>query len=407
VKAYKFRLYPTSKQRDRLAAMLRDHCELYNAALEHRREAYRRAKVTVRGVQQMAELTAIRVERPDQAVWSFTSQQQTIRRLDKAFAAFFRRVKAGETPGYPRFRSARRFDSVDFRHNDGIRYTTDGYSAGHAGLRIQGIGTVKVRQHRTLPDGVKLGQVSVKREGSGPHAHWYVVLPVETEGRPMPTTGREVGVDLGIAYLLTASEYVPDLTDEDGHAPNPRPSQQAADRLARVRRAFARRTPGSHRHHKTRDLIAALHGKVRRQRLDTAHKAALALVRHADVIVIEDLQATNMVRRPAPRPNGDGTFAPNGASAKSGLNKAILDAGWGVLTNAILSKAEEAGRKVVFVNPRNTSRRCAQCGHTAKENRVTQSVFRCLACGHVANADRNAALNILRAGTAHRDAQAA
>lgn len=96
IRQYKFRLYPTSKQRDRLTAMLRDHCELYNAALEHRREAYRRAKVTVRCTQQQAELTAIRIERPDQAVWSFTSQQHTLRRLDKAFRAFFRRVKAGE-----------------------------------------------------------------------------------------------------------------------------------------------------------------------------------------------------------------------------------------------------------------------------------------------------------------------
>lgn len=404
LKAYKYRLYPTSKQADRLTAMLRDHCELYNAALEHRREAYRRAGVTVRGTQQMAELTAIRAERPDHGVWSFTSQQQTLRRLDKAFAAFFRRVKAGDAPGYPRFRSARRFDSVDFRHGDGVKYSTDGYGTGHAGLRVQGVGTVKVRQHRPLPDGTKLGQISVKREGSGRRARWYVVLPIDADASPLPATGRTVGVDLGVAHLLTATEQVPNLTNHDGHAHNPRHGRTTADRLAVAQRALARCKRGSHRRNKARDRVADLNGKVRRQRLDTARKAALALVRHADVIVLEKLQSTNMVRRPAPRPNGDGTYAPNGAAAKAGLNKSIHDAGWGVLVNCLLAKAEEAGREIVLVNPANTSRRCAQCGHTAAENRVSQAEFRCRACGHAANADQNAALNILRAGTAHREA---
>ncbi|GAA0719635.1 RNA-guided endonuclease TnpB family protein [Dactylosporangium roseum] len=404
IRNYVFRLYPTSPQRDRLTAMLHDHCELYNAALEHRREAYRRAGASIRAVEQMAELTDMRAARPDQAVWSFTSQQQTIRRLDKAFKAFFRRIKAGEKPGYPRFRSAHRFDSVDFRHGDGIKFDATKSSPGHATLRVQGVGVIKVRMHRNLPDGAKLGQVTVKREGAGPRARWYVALPVEVDTAPLPETGRTVGVDLGVAHLLTASEPIPDLTDHDGHAPNPRHARTATEKLATAQRALSRCQRGSNRRRKARDRVAALHGKVRRQRVDGARKAALALVRHADVIVLENLQTANMTKRPKPVPNGDGTFAPNGAAAKSGLNKSILDAGWGVLVNAILVKAEEAGREVVFVNPANTSRRCARCGHTAAGNRVAQAKFECLACGHVDHADRNAALNILRAGTAHRDA---
>lgn len=406
IKAYKFRLYPTSPQRDRLTAMLRDHCELYNAALEERRTAWGRAGVSVSYFDQTAQLTDMRSARQDQAAWSYTSQQRTLRRLDKAFKAFFRRVKAGETPGYPRFRPSDRFDSVDFRQGDGIKF--DGAHPSHrrAAVRVQGVGTIKVRMHRPLPDGVKVGQISIKREGSGPRAHWYIVALAEVEALPLPATGRAIGVDLGVAYLFTASEQVPGLTDHVGHVENHRHARTAERELASAQRKLARCKRGSSRRRKIRDRVAALHGKARRQRIDGARKAALALARHADVIVLEKLQTPNMVRRPKPVPNGDGTYAPNGAARKSGLNRSIHDAGWGVLTRAILAKAEEAGREVVFVNPANTSRRCARCGHTAAGNRVTQAKFECLACGHTDHADRNAALNILRAGTAHREAAA-
>jgi putative transposase len=403
---YVFRLYPTSPQRDRLTAMLRDHCELYNAALQERRDAYRKSGVTIRVAQQMAQLTEIREARPDQGVWSFTSQQQTLRRLDKAFRAFFRRVKTGQTPGYPRFRSVHRFDSVDFRHGDGIKFDTTKSTPGHATLKVQGVGAIKVRMHRPLPAGAKLGQVTVKREGSGPRTRWHVAIPVESDVEPLVPTGRNVGVDLGIVNLLTVSEPVPGLTCEAGHASNPRHGRVAAERLASAQRALARCKRGSNRRRKARDRVVRLHGIVRRQRLDTARKAALALVQYADVIVLEDLRLTNMVRRPKPVLNCDGTYATNGAASKAGLNKSISDAGWGVLINAILVKAEGAGREVVLIDPANTSRRCARCGHTAAANRVTQAKFECVSCGHVDHADSNAAKNILRAGTARRPASA-
>jgi putative transposase len=137
---------------------------------------------------------------------------------------------------------------------------------------------------------------------------------------------------------------------------------------------------------------------VRRSRLDYAHKTALKLVRDHDVIVHEALKIANMVRRPKPRLAGDGTYAPNGAAAKTGLNRSIHDAGWGVFLTILAAKAESAGRVVIAVDPRNTSRTCSRCGHCAKGNRVTQAGFRCLACGHEAHADVNAAINILRSG---------
>ncbi len=150
-----------------------------------------------------------------------------------------------------------------------------------------------------------------------------------------------------------------------------------------------------------------MHGSVARQRLDHAHKIALELVRAYDVIVHEDLNITNMTARPEPRPNDDDGYSSNGAAAKSGLNKSILDAGWGIFLRVLSAKAESAGRTVVAVDPRYTSQRCARCGHVATGNRVIQAEFRCLACGHQAHADVNAARNILRAGLALQEAEKA
>jgi putative transposase len=146
--------------------------------------------------------------------------------------------------------------------------------------------------------------------------------------------------------------------------------------------------------------VLALHAKVRRQRQDGAHRTALALVRAYDVIVHEDLRIANMTR------SASGTLDTPGRNVtqKSGLNRSILDAGWGVFLTILAHKAESAGRELIAVNPAHTSRTCARCGHRAKENRVSQAEFRCTACEHQAHADVNAAINVLRAGLALRQA---
>ncbi len=238
--------------------------------------------------------------------------------------------------------------------------------------------------------------ISVKREGH----RWYVIVscddvPAET----LPATGAVAGIDMGVASFLT--------TSDGAHVGSPRHLAASADRLAAAQQALARRKRGSKRRRKTVARVAALHAKVRRRRLDGDHKAATALVRDYDVIVHETLKVANMTKSPAPKPDGTGGYLPNGGSAKSGLNKSILDAGWGVFLTILAHKAESAGRELIAVNPANTSRTCARCGHVAKENRLTQAEFRCTACRHTAHADINAAKNILRAGLALRDAAAA
>ncbi|MFC4110950.1 RNA-guided endonuclease InsQ/TnpB family protein, partial [Micromonospora zhanjiangensis] len=231
-----------------------------------------------------------------------------------------------------------------------------------------------------------------KREGR----RWYVVLSCdEVPAEPLPETGAVVGVDMGVAAFLTTSDGV--------QVPNPRHLAASAVQLATAQQTLARCERGSRRRRKVRDRVAALHARVRRQRLDHAHKTALWLVRHHDLIAVEALRISNMTR------SASGTLEQPGTNVaqKSGLNRSILDAGWGVFLNVLHAKAESAGRVVVEVDPRNTSRTCPKCGHCTRQNRVTQAEFRCVACGHTAHADVNAASNILRAGLARQAAPAA
>ncbi|NGO78453.1 transposase [Streptomyces sp. YC504] len=386
-----------------LAAMLRDHCGLYNGALQERRDAYRHvSKTSIKYGQQSAQLKEIRAFDPERhGRWSFSSQQATLRRLDKAFQAFFRRIKAGETPGYPRFRGVNWFNTVDFpKDGDGCRWDATAHDPVTR-VRLQGVGHVKVNQHRAVVGKVKT--VSVKREGR----KWFVVLTAEQpQPEPLPKTGRVVGIDMGIASFLTDSNGL--------HVANPRHARKAAAKLEAAQRALSRypRRKAKNRtnnHQRAVERVAALHGKVRRQRLDHAHKTALGLVREHDVIAHEDLKIHSMSKTVAPKPDPDkpGAFLPNGAAAKSGLNRSIADAGWGVFLTIMHAKAESAAREVIAVDPRNTSRQCPECGHTAKENRPTQEKFHCVSCGHQAHADEVGALNVLRAGLARRDADQA
>ncbi|GAT69996.1 transposase [Planomonospora sphaerica] len=388
-RSLKFLLRPTAKQAAALAVCLEDHRQLYNAALEHRRTAYHKAGVSVRYGDQSADLKHVRADDPrGQGRWSFSSQQATLRRLDKAFGAFFARVKAGRTPGFPRFKGRGRFDTVTWpKDGDGCRWDSQPEHPTATFVRLQGVGHVRVHRHRTVKGRVKT--IAVKREGS----RWFVVLSCdEVPAQPLPATGAAAGIDLGIASLVT--------TSGGGHLANPRHLAATADRLAAAQRDLARKKRGSTRRRKAVARVAALHATVRRQRLDHAHKAANALVAAYDVIVHEALKVANMTR------SASGTLdAPGrGVAAKAGLNRSILDAGWGVFLTILSYKAESAGRELIAVEPRNTSRTCARCGHCAKENRLTQAAFRCTACGHAVHADVNAAINILRAGLALREA---
>ena len=390
-RSYKCLLRPTKRQEAALGACLEDTRHLYNAALEERREAWRMCRHQVTFYSQDAQLKQIRADDPERyGRWAFTCERAAIRRLDRAFQGFYRRVRAGEKPGYPRFKGRGWRDSIEWLEKKGARWN----SVPHPTVTrvyLQGIGHVRVHQHRPVKGRIK--SITAKREVG----RWYVVLSCDdVPAEPLEPTGSAVGIDLGVASFLT--------TSSSGYVRNPRHLAATSKRLAAAQRDLARKKRDSSRRKKAATKVARLHGKVRRQRLDHAHNTALALVRDYDVIVREDLKITNMTARPKPRPDGNGDYEPNGASAKSGLNKSIRDAGWGIFLRVLSAKAESAGRTVIAVDPRHTSQRCAECGHTAAGNRVTQAEFRCLACGHQAHADVNAARNILRAGLALQEA---
>jgi len=382
-----FRLRPTGRQHLALAACVEAHRELYNAALRERRDGWSHAsKTRISYGDQSAQLTEMRAVRPDQAVWSFSSQQATLRRLNKAFAGFFRRVKAGQMAGYPRFKGKTRFDSVEWpKDGDGARWLPE-----QRRVYLQGIGQVKVELHREVAGRVKT--IQIKRQGR----RWMLVLSCDdVPTNPLPVTRRQVGIDVGIVSFAT--------TSEGEHVDNPRWARAATDRLAAAQQRFQRGRRGGKNCAAKRETVAARNRKIANQRKDFHHKQARELAARYDLIVVEDLKIASMLRRAKPVPDRDnpGMFLPNGAQAKTGLNRSISDAGWGQFVSILRAKAEDAGRAWIEVNPQHTSDRCERCGHATRANRVTQAEFACQGCGHTAPADEHAARNILRAGLAH------
>ncbi len=386
-RAFKFRAYLTRPQEGRAVRLLADHCDLYNAALIERREAWRTRHVSIGYCSQAAQLTEIRRADPDgQGRHSCTAQQQTLRRLDALFAAFFGRVKAageGKKPGYPRLKPYQRFGQVLFVNGNGAKWQPAG-SGRWAYAAFQAVGTVKVRQYREVRGTVKALQLT--RE----HRRWYVIVIAETEPVPLPSAGREVGVDVGVARFLTTS---------DGEiVANPRFLAASAEVIADLERRKARARPGSGNRKRIRRALAREWRKVRNRRRDFHHKTARALVSSCDVIALEDLNTAGMTRRPAPRPDPGkpAAFLPNQARAKAGLNKSILDAGWYQFRSILAGKAESAGRRVVLVNPADTSIDCHQCGRRC--TRPQQRTVICSVHGEM-DADVNGARNIFtRAG---------
>jgi putative transposase len=379
-RAYKFRAYPTRPQEGRAARLLADHCDLYNAALEERREAWRRHSVNVSYGTQSAQLRAIRAADPDgQGLHSFTAQQQTLRRLDVVFRRFYARAQAGGA-GYPRFKAYSRFHQVLFVAGDGARWEP---AAGRwAYARFRAVGSVKVRQYRPVTGTVKTLQL--KRE----HRRWYVIVVADCEPVPLPATRRKVGVDVGVARFLT--------TSAGDVVANPQFLANAHDVIADLQRRKERARRGSGNRKRIRRQLAREWRKVRSRRRDFHHKTARTLVNEFDVIALEKLNTQAMTHRPAPRPDDAGTWLPNGAAAKAGLNKMILDAGWAQFMTILTGKAEAAGRRIALVNPTRTSTDCHQCG--ARCHRPRQNLVICPEHGGM-DADINAARNIAaRAG---------
>ncbi len=329
MKAFKYRLYPTRKQADALQFTLDRNRELYNAALEERREAWRMSRVSVTYEMQAAQLPEIKEIRPEYKEIYSQILQDTLKRVEKAFKNFFGRVKQGEKAGYPRFQGYDRYNSFCYPQIEKLK--------GKPTVRLENgkvvlpkIGHIKVKQHRPMEGKAKTS--TIKREGE----HWYVVFACEVEmQKKLPYTDLAIGIDMGLKHFMT---------DSNGDAvDNPRFFRKSHGLLKKRQQRLSKRRNKSNRRKRSAQLVGKAHKTVRNQRRDFHHKEARILVDTFETIVFEDLSMHHMVKRPKVKQDESGKYLPNGASAKGGLNKSILDAGWGAFIELVKHKAEYAG----------------------------------------------------------------
>jgi putative transposase len=359
-RAYKFRLFTNRSQEQALDAILEQHRRLYNLALRERRDVYEAEERSVSYGEQSGRFKEGRRVFPRFAVLNFSSAQATLRRLDKAFKAFFRRVKSGECPGYPRFKPEGRFRTVEFpSYGDGCRLKDNGR------LYLQHVGHIKVKLHRPVEGTIKT--VSVKRSCG----KWYVVFSCDLGDAPEPgSTGPAVGIDLGLSSFL--------VTSDGASVEPPRYYRKAHKTLRRAQRSLARKKKGSTRRGKARHRVAKLHEKTANQRRDFHHKQARKLVDAHYLIAHEALNIKGI--------------------ARTRLAKSTHDAGWAQFVNILASKAEYAGVRVVAVDPRNTTQACSSCGALPEAKKTLSDRVHSCSCGYVADRDVNAARNILHLG---------
>jgi len=381
-KAFKYRLYPTSEQEQILFWTLARCRELYNAGLAERKEAYRMAGKTISYYEQKRDLPEIKnVLREEYQNIHSQVLQDVLLRLERAFQAFFRRVKAGEKPGYPRFQGRHRYNS--------FTYPQGGYTLEDGRIILSKIGSIKIKLHRPLGGTIKT--CTIKYEAG----QWYAVFSCACEANaPLPVSEEEVGIDLGLLHFAALSDGT--------FINNPRYYRKAEKTLERRQQVLSRKKRGSHRREKARRLVAKAHRKIRNQRRDFLHKQAKRLVERYQTIVFEDLQTEHLVKRPKAKQDENGKYLPNGASAKAGLNTSILDAGWGMFVDLCSFKAACAGRNVVKVNPYKTSQVCSACLRECPHKELDERTHICIHCGVVLDRDTNAAVNILRLGRSQR-----
>jgi putative transposase len=367
-RSFKYRLYPNRSQAQALDAMLESHRRLYNLALRQRRDVYEAEKRAVYYGEQSSRFKETRRALPSFAALNFSSAQATLRRLDKAFKAFFRRVKSGHAlqgrkAGYPRFKPEERFRTVEFP-SYGCRLKDNGR------LYLQNIGHIKVKLHRPV-DGI-IKTVCVRRSC----VKWYVIFFCDLGNVPEATAdGAAVGIDLGLKSFLVTS---------DGEAVEPpRYYRESQKKLRRAHRSISRKEQGSGRRRKARQRVASLHEKTANQRRDFHHKQARKLIDTCGLIVHEALNIEGI--------------------ARSRLAKSTHDAGWASFLNILSYKSEEAGTRGVAVDPRNTTQVCSSCGTIPEVKKALADRIHICSCGYVADRDVNAARNILSLGRSDQD----
>jgi putative transposase len=407
---------PTRRKRRALLGLLDVTREVYNAALQERRDAYRHGSHTqIALYDQFKQITGLRGLRDDVLGWGIQPLRWALRRVDEAFSGFYTRVQAGLSPGHPRFKGAGRWHTIGYDETTGWKLHLDGTKKHPAPyLYVQGVGDIPlsrsaVRQLRRyaarggVPTTLSLTRTS--RDGGA----WRAAVgfkSVAVERADTSTYGYEsvAGVDLGVAELMAVAA-------SEGYADDPgqllHHNGDLEERLASIRAGIAdlqrRRTSKKKYGRAWRTLskkIKRLHAKAAHVIDNWARHAAKQLIAKHAVLVVEDLNLTNMTR------SAKGTIEQPGrnVAAKAGLNRSLAEAAPGKLARWVHVKAENAGRRTWAVNPAHTSQRCSACGGIDHSNRISRDVFYCGACGHYEHADINAARNIRSRGLAAEQA---
>lgn len=359
-KTFKYRLYPTKAQRTAMQKAL-DACRwIYNEALATRKDAWEQEQRLVSLYDTIKMLPAWKHERPFLLDAYSQSLQDACTRVDLAFQAFFRRVKVGQKPGYPRFRGRGRYDSFTYPQS-GFKILSD------SRLRLSKIGNVKINLHRPIEGKVKI--LTVRRDILG---NWYACFSCEIEPEPLPPSPKVVGVDVGLTHFATLS------TGE--HIPNPRFFRQDEKALAKTHRRMSKCARGTPEYRKYKRVIQHIHQRIANRRKDFAHKLSRRLVNEFQIIVFEDLDIQDMQ-------NGNWRS----------MNKSIADAAWRQFVDFTGYKAEWASRLSPRVDPRGTTQSCSGCGQIVPKD-LSVRVHECSHCGLTLDRDVNAALNILAHG---------
>lgn len=358
IKAYKFRIYPTKSQKRKLEDTLELCRQVYNRTLAYRKDAWEKDGKSVSKYETHQLLPDWKRDRSELKEVFSQVLQECQQRVDLAFQHFFRRVKNGEKPGYPRFKGKGRYDS--------FTYPQMGFKLKSGKLYLSKIGDVKIKLHRAIEGKIK--RCTVHRYPTG---KWFICLTVELPDPDVPfNDGSVVGVDVGLSSFITMS------TGEK--IDNPRFFRSEERALAKAQRRLSKCANDTPERRKALKAVHRVHERIANKRSDFAHQLSKTLVDRFGVIAFEDLNIKNMLQNHR-------------------LSKSISDAAWRMLVTTTQNKAVEAGSVVVLVDPRNTSQMCSRCGLKVPKS-LSDRVHECPQCGLVMDRDENAAINILRLG---------
>jgi putative transposase len=357
-KCFRYRLKANDETLEKAENWLSLCRQMYNDCLKERIESYKKEKKSISQSQQKKALPLLKRISPQFKQINSQTLQDVIERLDKAFQGFFRRVKNKEKVGFPRFKGQNRYDSFT------LKQTGWKLKLKEQSLEIKNIGKFKLIYHRPIEGTIKT--ITIRKTLTN---KWFVSFSCDdVPKKPLPKTGKEIGIDMGCESFLTDSN--------GSKIDNPRFLNKSQNILTMRQQRLSLRKEGSHRRNKTRVLVAKIQERISNQRKDFHFKVANQLIKSADTIHIEKLKNWKTFKK---------------------LNRSLRDVSWFQFFSILKVKAAEAGRQIIEVPAQNTSQICSRCGVEVPKG-LKVRIHHCSLCGLTINRDWNSALNILRLG---------